>query len=950
MKKLAAATTKRIVSRKLFVLAGLLASIVGAGPVCAALPPAVPGEMGTEAPASSATVRKFVSDAQRALKSGDFRLAIILLKNAVAAAPNNGMVHAQLGTLLLQTGDPASAEHELRQARGNGAPDQAVLPALFQALLEQHKEEQLLNEFPDPGTANPGPSGSDILKARAIALQSLGRGSEAAAAMDRSLSLRRDIAGLLARARIAEQQNNVPLAKNLSDEALKLDPKRNDALLFKLGLLMLSNETSGALALSNQLIEQNPNSPAPRLARIEILLKLKQDSKAKLDVDAILTKAPNAPIGLYYKALLLARANNVKAAWQIAQSLPPEFTQSQPSIAIMVSQMAISSGRTETGAAILTATIAKHPDLLDLRLRLAAVRLRQNSPEAALSTLAPVKDSSDPRVLALLSQTYLKLGRFSDALTLLNKLNTSGSASSGLQRELALVEMRAGQSDQAIKDLLALAAKQPTDPTVVVPLVAALMQAKRFPEAIAAADRLAADPKQRVQSHFLHGQILVLQGNSDGALAEFQKALQLDPKNVVTLYYRSGLYELLGKTAEATKDLQTILSVDPKNVAALVKMAELEARQNHDKNVRNLLAQASSFAPKDPTPRLALARYLVAHHDAKGALISANAALGLQPNNADALALVGELQLGLGQKKDAITSFRNLTQLLPKLAKPQLLLANVLFANGDRASAAAALKTAAALEPKSGDVRAAQINLLFAQNDSNGAIAAARAYQTAYPGTPADLLLADTLVRAHQPDKASDVLAKTHAVSSDARVLLRLVQLETASGNRKKAESQMANWLTSHDRDVAVREQYATFLMQDGQGKEAVAQFETVLRLDPNNVAALNNLGWMLQLSDPKRALSLLSLAYKIAPDLVDVADSLGWVKLQAKDYKGALELLNKAHSNRPKDGEITYHLVVALDASGNRPAAKGLLKALLSSGAKFDDLAKAQKLAAAWH
>ena len=358
MKKLASASTWQARSQTGLVLAALLAGLLATTSAEAALPPPTPP--GSDTSASNPAVRKFLDDAQRALKSGNYPLAIILLKNAVAAAPNSGTAHAQLGTLLLQTGDPASAEHELRQARAHGALEQYVLPALFQALLQQHKEQALLNEFPDPGP-NPGPTGADILKARAMAFQGLGQTIDAAASMDHSLALRRDISGLLARARIAEQQKDIGLAQRLIDEALKIDPKRADAMLFKLGLLMLSNDTNGALALSNQLVDQSPNSPAPRLARIEIYLKLKQDSKAKLDVDAILAKSPNAPIGLYYKALLLARANNIKAAWQIAQSLPPEFTQSQPSVAIMVSQMAISSGRTDTGAAILTATIAKHP-------------------------------------------------------------------------------------------------------------------------------------------------------------------------------------------------------------------------------------------------------------------------------------------------------------------------------------------------------------------------------------------------------------------------------------------------------------------------------------------------------------------------------------------------------------------------------------------------------------
>src|SRR6185369_1994368 len=119
--------------------------------------------------------------------------------------------------------------------------------------------------------------------------------------------------------------------------------------------------------------------------------------------------------------------------------------------------------------------------------------------------LEPIKDSTDPRALALLSQIYLKLNRSSDALDTLNKLNTVAPSNPGVKRELALVEMQAGQADQALKDLIELGAKQPTDPTVVAPLIAALVQARRLPEALAAADRLGTDPKQRTQSLFYRG-------------------------------------------------------------------------------------------------------------------------------------------------------------------------------------------------------------------------------------------------------------------------------------------------------------------------------------------------------------------------------------------------------------------------------------------------------------
>lgn len=952
MKKLAFAACKSAARRNfgLFTAIVMLAMVTVDSNVQAALPPATTNGIAANAPVSDAAVRQYVSDAQKALKSGNLRLAVILLKNAVTAAPRNGQVRAQLGVVLLQSGDPASAESQLRQARGDGAIDKFVLPALFQAMLARHKDQALLDEFPDPVPSAQGAGIADLLKARAIALQNLGHPSDAAAAMDRSLKLRKDIPGLLARARLAQQQNNLSLAKTISDEALNLSPTSSDALMFKLGLLMLSNDAKGALALSDQLVQLYPNNLAPRLARVEIFLKLKQDAKARVDVDAILSKAPNAAIGLYYKAVLLARANNIKGAWQIAQSLPPEFVQSQPTIAILVSQMAIGSGNIETGASILTGTLAKFPDLLEIRLRLAALRMRQNSPEAALSVLLPVKDSVDPRVLGLLSQLYLKLGKYSEALDVLNKLNISGSTNSSVQRELALVEMRSGQSDQGIKDLQDLAAKQPTDPTIIAPLVAALVQAKRFPEALAAAGRLGADPKQRVLSYFYRGQILVLQNDINGALTAFQNALQLDPKNVASLYYRASLYQALKKYPEAGRDLQAILTIDPKNVTALVKSAEIAAQQNQDQVVRALLSKATSVAPKDPTPRIALILHLVARQDLKGALSTAAELLRVLPNNPNGLAMLGEIQLALGQKSDAVATFRTLAGILPKSAKPQLLLAKALFANGDRIGASVALAAAGSLEPHSGEVRAQQINLLFEQGDVNGAVTSAKVFQSANPGTSSDLLLADTLVRANKPDQAAEVLLHSSDVKPDARVLLRMVQLEDKTGDRKKAEDQLAKWLKANEHDIAVRTQYATFLLQDGDKTNAVAQFEVVLRQDPNNIVALNNLGWLLQKDDPTRALSLLSLAYKLAPDLPDVVDSLGWIKLQMKDSKGAVELLKRAHSLRTKDGEIAYHLVLALDASGDRNAAKSLLEVLLSSGVKFEDLAKAQQLATTWH
>jgi Tfp pilus assembly protein PilF len=159
----------------------------------------------------------------------------------------------------------------------------------------------------------------------------------------------------------------------------------------------------------------------------------------------------------------------------------------------------------------------------------------------------------------------------------------------------------------------------------------------------------------------------------------------------------------------------------------------------------------------------------------------------------------------------------------------------------------------------------------------------------------------------------------------------------------------MSKWLAGKPEDLTVRMAYANLLMQQEDNARAAEQYETVLKQYPNNVVALNNLGWLIQGRDPKRAIALLSVAMKEMPNSADVADTLGWLKVQQKDAAGGLDLLDKAHKLKPQDGAITYHLAVALDANAKRDAAREMLKGLLASGVQFKDRPAATQLASSW-
>ena len=926
----------------LLAAASAVSLICGAVPAVAALPPATGGG------SNAAAVANLVSDAHKAIKAGKLPLAVIDLKNASSADPRNGPVRAELGTLLLRTGDYYSAERELRQARKDGASDQMVLPALFQTMLARNEEKAILDEFPEPSSAsNIAP---DILKARALAFLALNQPANAVDAMDKSLKLRRDVSGLILRARIAQKSGAVPAALQFTDEAVAMAPNSMEASLFKVGVLLAANRLNDAMALADQIAAKFPGSLPAQFSRIEILMRMNRNDQAKAAVDAVLAKNPAIAIGVYYRALLLARSGDNKNAWRIAQSLPQEFLRSQAGVAVTVSQMAEASGSSETGAAILNAGIARFPRDAELRSRLAAMRVRQNDLNGALNALEPIKDTIDPVTAQTLAAIYVRLNRTSEALGVLEKLMQSGKGTDASTLELVGLEERVGQPDQALKDLTAAVAQKPTDAVLASRLVNSLIARGRFADALAVADKLGSDPALQTTSLMLRGQVLLGQHKLDDALASYDRAMQASPKDQLVLYGRANILEQMQRYDDASKDVREILALNPRNTSAYMKLADIAARQNQDGQVRSALGQAIKLAPQDPAPRIALTRYLVSRNDRAGALNVVTDLLKIHPDNAEGLALLGSTQLALGKKMEAVSTFRRLVTLTPRSPESQLFLGSALFAAGDRAGANSAMKSAVNLAPNSSAVRLAQIDLHFAEKDSDGAVASAQSFQTANPGIQGDTLLGDTLTRAGRGDQAMAVYKSSFAANPSNAMLLRIARSAIFSGDTKSAVEALANWVGKNPDDSVVRFEYATLLMRQASNNDAIGQFREVVKRDPNSVASLNNLAWLTKDQDPKGATALATRAVTLAPNSPEALDTLGLLKLKHGKPADSLPLFKRAHDLRPQDGEISYHLALSLDATGSRDAARGFLKALLASGSKFDDLPEATKLAQTWH
>ncbi|MFT6905587.1 MAG: putative Zn-dependent protease [Oleiphilaceae bacterium] len=128
-------------------------------------------------------------------------------------------------------------------------------------------------------------------------------------------------------------------------------------------------------------------------------------------------------------------------------------------------------------------------------------------------------------------------------------------------------------------------------------------------------------------------------------------------------------------------------------------------------------------------------------------------------------------------------------------------------------------------------------------------------------------------------------------------------------GDTDGQNKHLKNWLDVMPSSSLAILYQAIAYQQTMQKTKATASYEKVLEKLPNNVMALNNLGWIYHEKNDERSLTLLKKAAELAPENAAVLDSYGWVLAKNGDKKTGLKFLEKANELAPNEAEIKAHL-----------------------------------------
>ncbi len=638
---------------------------------------------------------------------------------------------------------------------------------------------------------------------------------------------------------------------------------------------------------------------------------------------------------------------------------------------------------------------ADDPKAIEPRLQLGAyyLRLTQYDLAAAQAREALKIDETNPRALALLASCQLAERKIEDARATLSRITEAKSLPQGdlPYLQIAELDLLEGKVDKAIAQYEEAVKAQPksiyarmglgealrtkgklreaieqfrealaidsTFSPALIALSRAYRDANRLDLSLEYCEQAAQINPSDSNVRFELAAIRFAQRKFDEAIAEYTRVLKDRPNDFRA---RVGIAQALfeaGERQAAIDQLGDLLKQVPNLPVAHAALVSFYKRLGEIDKAQAELEALARTAGINPPGAFDLAVLFVHKDRLDAALEIADKALEARKDDLLFLLVRGTALQLKGKLPEAIETFNKALAQAPKNPRLASVLANALVASGRTAEARKTIDSvdlgpdlqaayrklidnlSAGGDPARLTANALNQAVLYA--DANWLTLARDTYERLLKATPGNLallhLLAATYERMGDRPKCLEAYQRMLEASPDYEpALMRLAAHHLADKNYDAAASVFRTLLGHKRDDIGLQLSLATVLQRQKKVPEAIDLYKRILKADPNNAVALNNLAWMYAM-DTKDLKAAEELATKAA-SLTDtesaagasIRDTLGWIFYITERYDKAMELARQAVAGLPGNAEAHYHLgMIYFKKNLRASAARHLLIAL---------------------
>ncbi|BBL76339.1 XrtA/PEP-CTERM system TPR-repeat protein PrsT [Methylomagnum ishizawai] len=887
-------------------------------------------------------------DAARSyIQKHEYKAAVIELKNYLQENPNDAEARMMVGEVYMKLGDGSAAAQSFEKARELKVPKERWIVLLGRSYL-MNNDLKMLMERVKPDEDLPNGVRAQVYGLHGVAYLSQGNIDKAQASFDAALKLEPSSSeALLGLALLVAQHGDYKKTIEYAERVLVGDPKNGNAHIIIGEAKRLQGDNQGAVDAFGQGLDSLPNDLRARLGRATAYLSLNKIAEANKDIAEVRKLAPKHPMGLYLAAVVDFQNGKLQEANELlgkAANLMPEHLPTK----LLLGTIAFQQGNYEMAESQLGQFVAKLPDNLPAVKLLAATRMKRGRPQEAIQVLKPVEDKAkdDAQFLSLLGSAYLQAKDYEQSNEYLGRAAALDPKAGAIKAQIALGQLAAGKLDEAVTDLKAAVNLDQNLLQADVMLVLALIQQKKYDEAVASANQLHDKMKDDPLPFNLVGAAYYSKGDEAKAVEAWRAALKLKP-DYAPAALNLAKVELSHNNVEgAVKVYQTLLEHDPKSVSVLIGLAQIEEnRKNYDK-MEKYLNDAKEKNPKSPQVAVLLSRLYLQQGKPLRALDTARDAASNTPDDVEVIHNLGMVQLANDQAATAVGSFRKLVARAPDRPQFRHELAQALYRAGDKSSA---IQEWRGMTTDTPDFIPAYISLAdyyIQEGKFDDALKLAAELKAKQPkATTGVQLEADIEFARKQYRKALEGYGAAYKTAPSAIVVRRMYQAHTLLGEQPAGFEVLNQWLKANPKDVETWMLLGMGYQEAGKVKEAVAAYEKSYELRSDNPVILNNLIWLYQEVGDARALPLSEKLLAATENNPEIMDTVGWVYMQNGKLDKAIALLQDAAVHAPQHPLIRIHLAEAMVKQGRKEEARQQLQRLLTENKDFPERAQAQAL-----
>jgi tetratricopeptide (TPR) repeat protein len=520
--------------------------------------------------------------------------------------------------------------------------------------------------------------------------------------------------------------------------------------------------------------------------------------------------------------------------------------------------------------------------------------------------LAAQNNPKQFQYLVMLAYHYGQQNRREDMVNVLQQIKSHAAEWDQAYLKVGEFYMLLGDADSALKEYRDGMSKDPKQKIKYQKAIIEVLmrQGKRTEAAEINSEILKANPEDN-DARGLAATLLLDRGDISKALAELQAVVTRDPGNPVEHYNLGRAYVARGEWAQAKQQFQKAIEIQPGYILARITLAQLEiSRGEYEAALKSAQEIIEKYDRNNLNARLLESAALAGQKKYADSKALLNTMVKASPSSPEIHFQLGMVALAEARYKDAEDFFQRAYELNPANSRPLL----------------------------------GMVETLLAQHKPDAALQLLQVESKKAPNRM-DLLvgLGMTSVRAGHYDDAIgyyqrvlDGLDKNS--KSRGEICLRMGDAYRLKGDDNNAIASLQKARTALPENENVLNALALTLDKAGRRPEAQKVYETIIRMNPNNGMALNNLAYLMVESglDSDVALSYAQRAKQIMPDMPEVSDTLGWIYLKKAQYDYAVNAFQDLVAKAPGHSTFHYHLAMAYKQKGDKGKAISELREAL--------------------